>query len=123
MDNESSKPIVNISSINQSGGITAQTVIYDKPRRQISTDWPSNSGFLQKVPTSKVIDVSVDRPTEESYSCAKLICKALEANGYKVGNNGEPISFTGFYPGPPPKGIKAYINSDPVEIIVFSDYD
>lgn len=80
----SNNPQVNVTSVNQRGGITANNVNIESPERHIN-DLIKNS-LVAQLPNNKAqeIDVTSVLGDQEAYQFAQEIKEYLENKGYKV---------------------------------------
>jgi|GEM_PF-4164986 len=118
---------INITTHHQSGGIIAQTVnqtINPKPIPRVATaQWPISTNIAAHIPIGSEIMVLAERPTEESYNFALGLCTVLTDFGYEIANNGQPDTSISIFTGPTPRNTQINIDTNPIEITVFPEYD
>jgi hypothetical protein len=79
-----------VNSYNQSGGVTARTVIVGAPKRDLDTPWGDHlkSQMLSELPRDKEISVMALMGDVEAADLAIQIHKFLKANGFKMTEDG-----------------------------------
>jgi hypothetical protein len=94
----------NVSSTNQSGGITAHTISFQKPLRTMGDGMKKT--ILEQCPRDKMIVVWSIAGDEESHSFAKEIFDFMRSNGFKLFGDGptgniffKPLKGVMFTPG------------------------
>jgi hypothetical protein len=103
----------NVSSTNQSGGITAHTVNVRKPRRIMSS--LLQQSMLRDFPREKQIVVWSISGDEETHSLGQQIFNFLKQNGFQLfGNGPSPNVFL----GAPPRGVLFRLGNPCNEVIV-----
>jgi hypothetical protein len=109
---------VNVTSINQAGGITANNVVFAAPQRSLSDPnaLPLRKQMLEVLAKNKPIAVTAVLGDIESYRFAAEIHSFLKSNGFKMQEDG--ISQGVFMP--PPRGVSVNKDSDPIQIVVGS---
>jgi hypothetical protein len=109
---------VNVTSLNQSGGITAGTVYIGSVDRSLSNPVfdPLKSQMLANIPRAKSVTVTAVLGDSESFRFAAEIHAFLKANGFTMAENG--ISQAVFMP--PPRGVSMDDKSVGVNIVIGS---
>jgi hypothetical protein len=91
----------NVTSHNQSGGITAHTVNIGPQRRDLNSPWgaPLKAQILDKIPRDKEIGIVAVMGDVECYELGMQLHTFLKANGYRL-KESDGISQGVFMPPP-----------------------
>ncbi|MCU1315946.1 MAG: hypothetical protein JWN63_1268 [Candidatus Acidoferrum typicum] len=107
---------INVTSINQSGGITAHTVVVGPAQRSMSGPGSDalRAQILRDLPRTKPITVMALMGDNESYRFAAEIHAFLKANGFKLAEDGISQGVL----NPPPRGLSINDHGDRMDFIV-----
>lgn len=108
---------INVTSFNQSGGITAHTVNIGPPQRSLAQEAGLRAQIFNEVPRDKPIQVFAIMGDSESYRFAAEIHAFLKANGFPLL---EPEGISQGLFAPPPVGLQCNDRGDHQEFIVGS---
>lgn len=90
---------INITSTNQSGGITAHTVNVGKPPRELKAADQSALLALLNLPTGSKFDIESPMGDNEAIALADAIEKFLQREGYVLGKSQIAMKFGVWPPG------------------------
>jgi hypothetical protein len=109
---------INVTSINQQGGITAHTVNVGQQPRSLQSPGADalKAQILRDVPRDKTITVMALMGDADGHRFAAEIYEFLKANGFKVTPHGVAQGVV----MPPPKGLLLQPRGDELEFIVGS---
>ena len=113
-DDRRDRPNVNITSHNQTGGITAHTVNVGRPQRAIDDDCRNN--LLNGIPGDRPVAIRALLGDTEAITFAEQIRALLIANGYRMKDNATGISQCVFVPTP--HGTIVTTHDDHTDVVV-----